>query len=121
VPWRYGCGGVNFGELDATECRRNDDRETTIEKIREEFARIPGVAANIGGFISHRMDEVIGQECARRQNFRFREQLRTIGQQVNDVTKTVEGIVDLQLELKCQSNRSKSSSTELLLLDMVFR
>jgi len=34
---------------------------------------------------------------------------------VNDVTKTVEGIVDLQLELKCQSNRSKSSSTELLL------
>lgn len=32
---------------------------STIEKLRKEYAKIPGVATNIGGFISHRMDEVL--------------------------------------------------------------
>ncbi len=77
------------------------DREGTIEKLREEFAKLPGVAPNIGGFISHRMDEVLSgvrSAIAVKIFGSDLEQLRTIGQQVDNVMKTVNGIVDLQLE-----------------------
>jgi Cu/Ag efflux pump CusA len=77
------------------------DRKRTIEKLREEFAKLPGVAPNIGGFISHRMDEVLSgvrSAIAVKIFGPDLEQLRSIGQQVDDVMKTVNGIVDLQLE-----------------------
>ncbi|MGB7413413.1 MAG: efflux RND transporter permease subunit, partial [Thermosynechococcaceae cyanobacterium] len=77
------------------------DREASIKQLRQEFSNLPGVAPNIGGFISHRMDEVLsgvrsaiavkifGPDLA---------QLRTIGEQVRDVMEPIGGIVDLQLE-----------------------
>lgn len=102
APGDTDVGGVNFGELDVQLSERGmEDREATIEKLRQEFARLPGVAANIGGFISHRMDEVLSgvrSALAVKIFGSDLEQLRTIGQQVNDVMKTVEGVVDLQLE-----------------------
>jgi CzcA family heavy metal efflux pump len=94
--------GVNLGHIDielSDEGMKN--REATIEKLRSEFAKIPGVAPNIGGFISHRMDEVLSgvrSAIAVKIFGSDLEQLRTIGNQVNEVMKTVEGIVDLQLE-----------------------
>ncbi|BAZ01580.1 heavy metal efflux pump, CzcA family protein [Tolypothrix tenuis PCC 7101] len=94
--------GVNLAHLDIELSREaTENREAAIKKLREELAKLPGVAPNIGGFISHRMDEVLsgvrsaiavkifGPDLA---------QLRTIGSQVNEVMKTVDGIVDLQLE-----------------------
>jgi Cu/Ag efflux pump CusA len=39
--------------------RGMEERAKTLEALREEFAKLPGVAPNIGGFISHRMDEVL--------------------------------------------------------------
>jgi nickel/cobalt tolerance cation efflux system protein len=35
------------------------NREESIKQMREAFNKLPGVAPNIGGFISHRMDEVL--------------------------------------------------------------
>lgn len=95
-------GGVNFGELDVelSEAAMKN-REAAIEKLRAEFGKIPGVAANVGGFISHRMDEVLSgvrSAIAVKIFGSDLEQLRTLGRQVNDVMQTVEGIVDLQLE-----------------------
>ncbi|MUG93367.1 CusA/CzcA family heavy metal efflux RND transporter [Scytonema sp. UIC 10036] len=94
--------GVNLGHIDIELSDRGmEDREATIEKLRSEFAKIPGVAPNIGGFISHRMDEVLSgvrSAIAVKIFGPDLEQLRTIGNQVNEVMKTVEGIVDLQLE-----------------------
>ena len=77
------------------------DRESSIKQLREAFLNLPGVAPNIGGFISHRMDEVLsgvrsaiavkifGSDLA---------ELRKVGEQVRDVIKPIKGIVDLQLE-----------------------
>lgn len=77
------------------------DRENSVKQLREEFLKLPGVAPNIGGFISHRMDEVLsgvrsaiavkifGPDLA---------ELRKIGEQVRDAIEPIEGVVDLQLE-----------------------
>ncbi|MBD6615295.1 efflux RND transporter permease subunit [Komarekiella sp. 'clone 1'] len=102
APGDGDAAGVNLGHLDIELSDAGmKDREGAIEKLREEFAKLPGVAPNIGGFISHRMDEVLSgvrSAIAVKIFGPDLEQLRTIGQQVDDVMKTVNGIVDLQLE-----------------------
>lgn len=77
------------------------DREASVKQLREAFLKLPGVAPNIGGFISHRMDEVLsgvrsaiaikifGPDLA---------ELRKIGEQVRDAIEPIAGVVDLQLE-----------------------
>ena len=95
-------GGVNYGELDVEISKTGvKNREKIIEKLREEFARIPGVAANIGGFISHRMDEVLSgvrSAIAVKVFGPDLEQLRAIGKQVEAAVANIPGVVDLQLE-----------------------
>ncbi|HYW20093.1 MAG TPA: efflux RND transporter permease subunit [Nodularia sp. (in: cyanobacteria)] len=102
APGDGDAAGVNLGHLDIELSDAGmKDRKGTIEKLREEFAKLPGVAPNIGGFISHRMDEVLSgvrSAIAVKIFGPDLEQLRTIGQQIDDVMKTVNGIVDLQLE-----------------------
>lgn len=102
APGDSDVGGVNFGELDVELSPEGlKDREATIEILREEFNKLPGVAANIGGFISHRMDEVLSGV---RSGIAVKifgpdlEQLRAVGQAVEAAMDSVEGIVDLQLE-----------------------
>lgn len=36
-----------------------EDREARIKQLRQELNKLPGVASNIGGLISHRMGEVL--------------------------------------------------------------
>jgi CzcA family heavy metal efflux pump len=95
-------GGVNYGELDVEISKDGvKNREKMIEKLREEFARIPGVAANIGGFISHRMDEVLSgvrSAIAVKVFGPDLEKLRAIGKQVEASVANIPGVVDLQLE-----------------------
>jgi cation efflux system protein involved in nickel and cobalt tolerance len=94
--------GVNLTHLDIELTEKGmENRPATITMLRKVFDGIPGAAPNIGGFISHRMDEVLsgvrsaiaikifGPDLA---------QLRSIGQQVNKVMQSIDGIVDLQLE-----------------------
>ena len=94
--------GVNFGEIDVQISEEGaKDRDQTIEKIRAEFDKIPGVVPNIGGFISHRMDEVLSgvrSAIAVKIFGPELEQLRTLGKQVQSVMSEVSGLVDLQLE-----------------------
>ena len=102
APGDSDVGGVNFGELDVELSELGiKNREASIEKLRAEFAKLPGVAANVGGFISHRLDEVLSgvrSAIAVKIYGTDLEQLRTIGSQVEEVMKTVTGVVDLQLE-----------------------
>lgn len=94
--------GVSMAHVDVElSDRALQDREASIKQLREAFLKLPGVAPNIGGFISHRMDEVLsgvrsaiavkifGPDLA---------QLRTLGEQVRDVIQPIAGVVDLQLE-----------------------
>ncbi|MEH2266889.1 MAG: efflux RND transporter permease subunit [Nostoc sp.] len=94
--------GVNAGELDVQLSEEGaKEREETIEMIRKEFEKIPGVVPNIGGFISHRMDEVLSgvrSAIAVKIFGTELEQLRTLGQQVQSAISEVSGLADLQLE-----------------------
>lgn len=95
-------GGTNIGELDIQISEEGaKDREKTIEFIRDELKKIPGVTSNIGGFISHRMDEVLSgvrSAIAVKVFGPDLDELRTLGQQVQATMAKVSGLVDLQLE-----------------------
>ncbi|MFZ4444513.1 MAG: efflux RND transporter permease subunit, partial [Planktothrix agardhii] len=102
APGDADAAGVNTAHLDVELSEKGiQDRKGSIEKIREEFAKLPGVAPNIGGFISHRMDEVLSgvrSAIAVKIFGPDLEELRRLGKQIEDLMKTVNGIVDLQLE-----------------------
>lgn len=102
APGDADAAGVNLAHIDiglSEEGMKN--RPKTLESLRQEFSKLPGVAPNIGGFISHRMDEVLSgvrSQIAVKIFGPDLNQLRTLGAQVEAQMKTVVGIVDLQLE-----------------------
>lgn len=102
APGDSDVGGVNFGEIDVEMSDEGiKDREKSIEMIREEFAKIPGVAASIGGFISHRLDEVLSgvrSAIAVKIFGPDLQELRSIGKEVETLMNQIPGVVDLQLE-----------------------
>lgn len=102
APGDSDAAAVNTAHLDVDLSEEGlQDREGSIEKLREEFAKLPGVAPNIGGFISHRMDEVLSgvrSAIAVKIFGPDLEQLRSLGQEVEAIMQTVAGVVDLQLE-----------------------
>ncbi len=94
--------GVNMAHVDIElSDLALEDREASIQQLRQAFLALPGVAPNVGGFISHRMDEVLsgvrsaiaikifGPDLA---------ELRRLGEQVRDTIEPIAGVVDLQLE-----------------------
>lgn len=102
APGDSDVGGVNFAEMDVELSEAGaKNRKEAIEVLRKEFNKVPGVAVNIGGFISHRMDEVLSGV---RSGIAIKifgpelEQLRAIGQQVQAAVKDIPGLVDLQVE-----------------------
>lgn len=94
--------GTNFGEMDMELSETGAKaREQTIAAIRQEFQKLPGVALNVGGFISHRIDDILSgvrSAIAVKIYGPDLEQLRTLGQQVQTVMRDIPGLVDLQLE-----------------------
>lgn len=102
APGDADAGGVNYGEMDVELSEAGlVDRDSAIETLRTEFGKLPGVVANIGGFISDRFDEVLSGV---RAGIAIKiygpelEQLRSLGRQVQSVVSTIEGVIDLQLE-----------------------
>ncbi|MGB5959291.1 MAG: efflux RND transporter permease subunit [Coleofasciculaceae cyanobacterium] len=102
APGDADAGGVNLGHVDIEISDEGmKDRKATVEKVREEFAKLPGVAPSIGGFISHRMDEVLSgvrSAIAVKIFGSELEQLRSIGAEVQAAMRDIQGVVDLQLE-----------------------
>ncbi|WP_254564391.1 efflux RND transporter permease subunit [Oscillatoria sp. HE19RPO] len=102
APGDADAGGVTLGHLDVELSDEGiENREEAIAKLREEFDKLPGVAPSIGGFISHRMDEVLsGVRSAIAVKVFGPElpELRILGGQVRDVMQDIPSIVDLQLE-----------------------
>lgn len=77
------------------------DREASVKQLRETFLKLPGVVPNIGGFISHRMDEVLSgvrSAIAIKIFGADLSELREIGEQVRDAIEPIAGVVDLALE-----------------------
>jgi nickel/cobalt tolerance cation efflux system protein len=102
APGDADAGGVNLGHLDVELSRAGlQDREASLEKIRTEFARLPGVAPSVGGFITHRMDEVLSgvrSAIAIKIFGSDLDELRRIGSEVEATIRNIAGLVDLQLE-----------------------
>ncbi|MDB9377564.1 efflux RND transporter permease subunit, partial [Nodularia sphaerocarpa] len=102
APGDADAGGVNLGHLDVELSAEGlQNREASIEKLRAEFAKIPGVAPSIGGFISHRMDEVLSgvrSAIAVKIFGPDLSELRRLGSEIEDVMGDIPGLVDLQLE-----------------------
>ncbi len=94
--------GVNIAHVDLElSAHAMKDRPAAIGRIREAFLALPGVAPNIGGFISHRMDEVLSgvrSAIAIKISGPDLNELRNLGEQVRDVVAEIPGVVDLQLE-----------------------
>lgn len=94
--------GVNIAHVDLElSDQAMANRSAAIARIRESFLALPGVAPNIGGFISHRMDEVLSgvrSAIAIKISGPDLNELRRLGEQVRDVVGEVPGVVDLQLE-----------------------
>ena len=93
---------VSFGHVDVEISEAGmKDREATIETLRETFAQIPGVVPGIGGFISHRIDEILSgvrSAIAIKIFGPDLDELRAIGTQIQTAISEVPGLVDLQLE-----------------------
>ncbi|WP_216914327.1 MULTISPECIES: efflux RND transporter permease subunit [unclassified Synechococcus] len=94
--------GVNLAHVDVElSDAAMKDRPAAIAALRQAFLRLPGVAPNIGGFISHRMDEVLSgvrSAIAIKIYGPDLAELRRIGEQVRDAIEPIQGVVDLQLE-----------------------
>ena len=94
--------GVNLAHVDVElSDQATANRPESIRQLRQAFLKLPGVAPNIGGFISHRMDEVLsGVRSAIAIKIYGPDlgELRRIGEQVRDAIEPIQGVVDLQLE-----------------------
>jgi nickel/cobalt tolerance cation efflux system protein len=94
--------GVNLAHVDVElSDQAMANRPAAIAELRKAFLKLPGVAPNIGGFISHRMDEVLSgvrSAIAIKIYGTDLAELRRIGEEVVKVVEPIQGVVDLQLE-----------------------
>jgi len=94
--------GVNLAHVDVELSEQAmANRPAAIAELRQAFLKLPGVAPNIGGFISHRMDEVLsGVRSAIAIKIYGPDlvELRRLGEQVLEAIEPIRGVVDLQLE-----------------------
>ncbi|MCC3455807.1 efflux RND transporter permease subunit [Microcoleus sp. PH2017_08_TRC_O_A] len=102
APGDPDAASVNLAHLDVelSEAAMKN-RPAAIQALREVLGQFPGVAGNVGGFISHRMDEVLSgvrSAIAIKVFGNDLQELRRIGEQIETTMKDVKGLVDLQLE-----------------------
>lgn len=94
--------GVNVSEIEVPYVldKGRNKREVTRE-LREKLSQIPGVNVEIGQPISHRIDAMLSGSQAQIAVKVFGddlEQLYSLGQQIGEEMKEVEGIVDVNIE-----------------------
>jgi CzcA family heavy metal efflux pump len=119
VPGDPDAASANLAHLDVelSEAAMKN-RPAALQAIRDSL-KLPGVVSNVGGFISHRMDEVLSgvrSAIAIKIYGPDLTQLREIGTAVEKAIREVPGMVDLQLEpqlpirqVKIEFNRTAAS------------
>lgn len=93
--------GVHSSEIDVDLKASERSRHEILGELRQQLAVIPGVVANIGQPISHRLDHLLSGVRAQIAIKIFGPDLstlRSLAGQVNDELKGIEGLVDLQVE-----------------------
>lgn len=92
--------GVNYGELDV-QVSKVATRQKVLEIIRDELKALPGVQANVQGFITERIDEVLSGTRSALAIKVFGpdlDQLRSIALTIQESIKDIPGVTDLQVE-----------------------
>jgi CzcA family heavy metal efflux pump len=101
VPGDPDAAAANLAHLDVElSAVAMKNRPAALQAIRDSL-RLPGVVSNVGGFISHRMDEVLSgvrSAIAIKIYGPDLNQLRDIGVVIEKAIREVPGMVDLQLE-----------------------
>jgi CzcA family heavy metal efflux pump len=93
--------GVHYSEIDVDFKESERHREEILDDIREKLSQIPGTVQSVGQPISHRLDHLLSGVRAQIAVKIFGENLdalRDAAKQVEENMKTVEGVVDLQVE-----------------------
>lgn len=95
-------GGPNFSEFDVKLKDTAGPLLPLLSDIRSHLNELPGIAFDIGSFISHRMDDVLSGGT--RADIVIKifgpdlGQLRSLAAQVSSILKTVPGAVDVRPE-----------------------
>ena len=93
--------GVHYSEIDVDFRKTKRTREQILDEVRDKLGQIPGVVVSVGQPISHRLDHLLSGVRAQiavkifGQNL---DDLRAAAAEVQAQMKTVNGIVDLQIE-----------------------
>jgi CzcA family heavy metal efflux pump len=93
--------GVHYTEIDVDFRKSERTREEILDEIREKLGQIPGTVLNVGQPISHRLDHLLSGVRAQIAVKIFGDDLDYLRQAAAEIEaqmKTVEGVVDLQIE-----------------------
>ncbi|MGE0400850.1 MAG: efflux RND transporter permease subunit [Kofleriaceae bacterium] len=92
---------VNAAEIDVRLKLGDRSKEELLAEIRRQLTTVPGVVCTIGGPIAHRIDHMLSGTRASIAIKIFGDdlsELRSAAQNVEQVMKGVEGVVDLSIE-----------------------
>ncbi|MCB0726609.1 MAG: efflux RND transporter permease subunit [Ignavibacteriae bacterium] len=93
--------GVHSTEIEVELKKSDRPKEEVLNDLREKLAIIPGVNVSVGQPISHRLDHLLSGVRAQIAVKLFGDdlsQLRSYAVQIEEAMKTVDGVVDLQIE-----------------------
>ncbi|MCM1518289.1 MAG: efflux RND transporter permease subunit [Pseudoflavonifractor sp.] len=93
--------GVNVSEIEAPYKLSGRNRGEVVRELRSKLSSLPGVNVEIGQPISHRIDAMLSGTEAQIAIKLFGDDLPTlysVGNKVKDVIKSVDGVVDANIE-----------------------
>ncbi|MGE0129267.1 MAG: efflux RND transporter permease subunit [Blastocatellales bacterium] len=93
--------GVNTSELEVVTKEADRKHSIVMEEVRQKLAQIPGVEAEVGQPISHRIDHLLSGTRAQIAIKLFGPDLATLRNkagEIRDAMATVPGVVDLLVE-----------------------
>ena len=93
--------GVNTSEIEVVTKEGDRPHAEMMDEVRQKLARIPGVTAEVGQPISHRIDHLLSGTRAQIAIKLFGPDLATLRNkagEIKDAMATVPGIVDLLVE-----------------------
>jgi Cu(I)/Ag(I) efflux system membrane protein CusA/SilA len=121
--------GVHWSEIDVDFHEKGRNRKVVLDELRDKLAQIPNTYANIGQPISHRLDHLLSgvrAQIAIKIIGPDLDELRSLGGELEERLKKIDGLVDLQLEqqalvpqLKIQIYREDAANYGIKISDLV--
>ncbi|MBX3278806.1 MAG: efflux RND transporter permease subunit [Acidobacteria bacterium] len=120
--------GVNTSEIEVVTKEGNRKHSAVMEEVRQKLAQIPGVEAEVGQPISHRIDHLLSGTRAQIAIKLFGPDLATLRTKANEIRDSmaaVPGIVDLLVEpqvgvpqVQVNINRQAAAAVGLRAVDL---